>query len=150
MLNARQSANIQWVAPIRGTIMGAERAHEAEDDQQASIVTNSTDGSFRGTERVWRVGSGHHLNAPVALLVFVAIGAIMVSDVYKTSPVTVDEPHWITSGYLTYQLVVSAAGPSEWATAYDALRLGDWGNKNPPVGKFLVGVATAPLLSDPH
>jgi 4-amino-4-deoxy-L-arabinose transferase-like glycosyltransferase len=60
--------------------------------------------------------------------------------------VTTDEPAWITSGYVTLQLVRELASPSRWETAYEARQLGDWGNHNPPVAKLLIGLATAHAL----
>lgn len=60
--------------------------------------------------------------------------------------VSIDEPAWITSALVTLDLYRSAAGPSRWQDAYDAKSLGDWGHKNPPVGKLVLGLALAPFV----
>ncbi|MBI3182666.1 MAG: phospholipid carrier-dependent glycosyltransferase [Myxococcales bacterium] len=56
-----------------------------------------------------------------------------------------DEPEWVTAGYRTFELVRDLSPPLRWEGAYHELNLRDWGNKNPPVGKLLIGAAVAPF-----
>jgi hypothetical protein len=69
-------------------------------------------------------------------------GALYV-EANEPADCTIDEPGWVTSSLVTYRLFRSLAPPSRWGVAYDELQLGEWGNKNPPVGKLLVGAVVA-------
>ncbi len=58
-----------------------------------------------------------HLVAALALVA--ALWASLAGEVLARPPVAIDEPHWITSGALTLDLVTGLAGPSRWEMAYD-------------------------------
>src|SRR5581483_8864109 len=78
-----------------------------------------------------------------AIVLLAALTALLVAGARSGLPCTGDEANWIASGYLTLELARTAAPPSRWARAFEERLLGDWGNKNPPVGKLFVGVAAA-------
>lgn len=80
------------------------------------------------------------------LIAFSVVGVLtgaLVSEALSGEPCSIDEPAWITSGYRTWELLRDASPPAEWERAYDALGLGDFGNKNPPLGKLFVGLTVA-------
>lgn len=51
----------------------------------------------------------------------------------------IDEPAWISSASVTLRLARTLAPPSEWNNAYDRAELGDWGHRNPTLGKLIIG-----------
>jgi len=77
----------------------------------------------------------------VAGLMFALMTAALLHRVLSFAPATIDEPYWISSGHLAWQLVKTGAPPHRWAEAFDEAGLGPFGNQNPPVGKVLVGMA---------
>ena len=79
----------------------------------------------------------------IAGLLIVLMGAELAFESHSDRPATVDEPSWITTGYLTWRLVTEAAPPERWSTAYTERRLGAWGTLNPPLGKLIIGAAVA-------
>jgi hypothetical protein len=83
---------------------------------------------------------GPHVVAAVMIAVMTVVLVAIAADESDAKP---DEAEWITSGYRTFELVTGLAPPSEWETGYLALRLHDWGNKNPPIGKLIIGLAVA-------
>jgi hypothetical protein len=78
-----------------------------------------------------------------AFTVIALLGLAIVSEVQSSPPVAVDEPGWITSGYLTWRLAITGASPQGWVDAYEEAKLGPFGNQNPPVGKLMIGAAVA-------
>lgn len=80
-------------------------------------------------------------HAPMFLLLLF-LGGILVLDVLSEPVCQVDEPHWITTSYVTWRLV-SGDRKLQWKTAYKKHKLGDWGHKNPPLGKLLIGASVA-------
>jgi hypothetical protein len=87
----------------------------------------------------WTAGRTHTIAAVVVLV----LAGLLVRDVRQQAPVTIDEPGWISSGAVTFDLVRRQAPVSDWEQAYDRLHLGDWGNQNPPVAKFYFGAVLA-------
>lgn len=83
-----------------------------------------------------------HLSA----ILLIGLLAASLLDLARLMKIHVDESPWITSGYITYRLVVDLAPPDRWETAYS--RLGSWGNMNPPVGKLLIGLFTAHAITE--
>jgi 4-amino-4-deoxy-L-arabinose transferase-like glycosyltransferase len=80
----------------------------------------------------------------IALLALALAGASLASLArHPARPCQIDEPAWITSSYVTFQLLTEAAPPSRWERAYEDKGLAFWGNMNPPVGKLLTGVWVA-------
>ena len=82
------------------------------------------------------------------------IGVMAMSLAHRVAaeaPISSDEPSWLASGYLTWQLVTTRATSEEWKVAYANRRMTTWGHMNPPVGKVLIGalVAFARDPSDP-
>jgi hypothetical protein len=67
----------------------------------------------------------------------------LVHTAANRTALSIDEPHWITSGYVTYLLIATGAPSAQWETEFDAYGLGHWGNMNPPIGKFIIGIAVA-------
>lgn len=87
----------------------------------------------------WTAGRTH----TIAAVVILVLTGLLVRDVRQEAPVTIDEPGWISSGAVTFDLVRRRAPVSEWEHAYDRLQLGDWGTQNPPVAKFYFGAILA-------
>ena len=83
---------------------------------------------------------------PACLTVVVCLTALRLVPVVHRASVFVDEPAWITSSIVTQRLVFSGASPEQWERAFTDKRLGDWGNKNPPVGKLALGLAVMPFV----
>jgi hypothetical protein len=73
------------------------------------------------------------------LIVVLALTSLLAFEVLQQPPSAVDEPAWLTSGALTFDLARTLSPPSTWASRPGELRLGDWGNKNPPLGKLYFG-----------
>jgi dolichyl-phosphate-mannose-protein mannosyltransferase len=72
----------------------------------------------------------------IALAVIAVLTLVLVVKVRRDPPCAVDEPGWLRSGGITYQLVVERASPAQWETAYGD---SDFDNRNPPIGKLVVG-----------
>ena len=83
----------------------------------------------------------------VELAILALVVLLHVALLRRAGPAVIDEPSWITTGYLTFQLYTSIAPPERWQVAYDEARLGDWGNLNPPLGKLWIGVFVAPAVA---
>jgi 4-amino-4-deoxy-L-arabinose transferase-like glycosyltransferase len=81
------------------------------------------------------------LYAPTVLIGLLA--ALLVAEAHSGARCSVDEPGWIRSGYLAWRLATDLAPPSRWTAAFDDPKLGPWGHQNPPVGKLIIGMATA-------
>jgi hypothetical protein len=79
----------------------------------------------------------------VAAAMIAVMTIVLIAIAASESDAKPDEAEWITAGYRTYELVSELAPPSDWESAYVGLRLHDWGNKNPPVGKLIIGLAVA-------
>ncbi len=79
----------------------------------------------------------------LALIALCLMWFSLFLEVEREGPCTIDEPAWITTGYITFQLVSTLSSISQWETAYDEAHLGDWGNKNPPLGKLIIGAVVA-------
>jgi len=77
----------------------------------------------------------------IAVLIIGLMSAMLLADAKSEARCTVDEPGWITSGYVTWQLVTDLAPPSQWTSAFS--KVGPWGHQNPPVAKLIIGAATA-------
>jgi 4-amino-4-deoxy-L-arabinose transferase-like glycosyltransferase len=80
-----------------------------------------------------------------AILIIGLLGGLFWLEIQLDFPCQIDEPFWMNSGYLTYQLFTSRAGLQRWEKAYKQRKLGDWGHKNPPIGKLLIGAFVASL-----
>jgi len=76
----------------------------------------------------------------IALAVIAVLTLVLVIKVRRDPPCAVDEPGWLRSGGITYQLVVDRAPAARWETAYDD---NDFDNRNPPIGKLVVGAMLA-------
>lgn len=82
------------------------------------------------------------------LLVVLGATTFLIREARADRPGFVDEPAWINAGAITLQLFADRAAPSIWEHAYRDRDLGDWGNKNPPLGKLLIGLAAACATSE--
>jgi len=76
----------------------------------------------------------------IALAVIAVVTLVLVIKVRRDPLCAVDEPGWLRSGGITYQLVVDRAPSERWDTAYDD---NDFDNRNPPIGKLVVGTMLA-------
>src|SRR5262245_42914990 len=76
----------------------------------------------------------------IALAVVAVLTLVLVSKVWRDPPCAVDEPGWLRSGGVTYQLVVDRAPAETWETAYGD---NEFDNRNPPVGKLMIGMMMA-------
>src|SRR5437773_3173984 len=76
----------------------------------------------------------------IALAVIAVLTLVLVIKVTRDPPCAVDEPGWLRSGGITYQLVIDRAPAAAWEIAYDD---NDFDNRNPPVGKLVVGAMLA-------
>ena len=93
--------------------------------------------SWNGSSRIETSGSPR-----VALLVI--LGLVLWLGLSVFDPVcAIDEPAWISSASVTNHLIRTLAPPAEWSDAYDRLQLGDWGHRNPPIGKVVIGAGLA-------
>src|SRR5688572_16861989 len=82
------------------------------------------------------------------LAFWLLLSASLVSEAARPGGPMVDEAEWITSGYVAWQLLAAGAPPSRWERAFAERGLGDWGNKNPPLGKYLIGLAVSRHVHD--
>jgi len=82
----------------------------------------------------------------VAVALLLLLGGAFVVEALRPAPAEIDEPAWVTTSLLTLDLARAGASPAQWGDAYAEAELGDWGNKNPPVGKLLFGMAIAPFV----
>lgn len=64
---------------------------------------------------------------------------MLVETAASDFPPVHDEPPWLTSGVITFDLVATGAPPSLWESRYDEFEMRDWGNRNPPIGKLVIG-----------
>jgi hypothetical protein len=78
-----------------------------------------------------------------ATLTLGLMGVVLLAEAGAGERATVDEPWWITSGYLTWRLATQVAPLERWDRAPVEYQLGAWGNLNPPVAKYLVGAAVS-------
>ena len=69
--------------------------------------------------------------------------AMLSAEARTEPPVETDEPARLTTSDLVWELLATGSGPARWAAAFDERGLGDWGNKNPPLGKYLIGGSIA-------
>jgi hypothetical protein len=81
---------------------------------------------------------GLHL---IALAVIAVLTLTLILKVRRDPQCGVDEPGWLRSGGVTYQLVIQRASAARWETAY--AEDGDFDNRNPPIGKLIIGVILA-------
>jgi Dolichyl-phosphate-mannose-protein mannosyltransferase len=81
---------------------------------------------------------GLHL---IALAVIAVLTLTLILKVRRDPQCGVDEPGWLRSGGVTYQLVIQRASAAQWETAY--AEDGDFDNRNPPIGKLIIGVMLA-------
>ena len=85
----------------------------------------------------WRIAAG--------ALLLAALSASLIGEARQRPPsLTADESQWITSGYVAWKLLRQLEAPARWEAAFDERELADWGNKNPPLGKYVIGVAVTP------
>lgn len=75
--------------------------------------------------------------APWCLLL--AMTLVLVETASSDFPPVHDEPPWLTSGIITFDLVATGASPTDWEHRYDEFEMRDWGNRNPPIGKLIIG-----------
>jgi len=54
----------------------------------------------------------------------------------------------MTSGYLAFSLLSGLEPLQRWEDSWDEYELGDWGNKNPPLGKYFVGAIVSVVNDD--
>jgi hypothetical protein len=90
-----------------------------------------------------------HAQVLCGWLLCLVLCASLVSEAARPSGPMVDEAEWITAGYVAWQLLAAGAPPARWERAFDERKLGDWGNKNPPLGKYIIGLAAARHVRDP-
>jgi hypothetical protein len=89
-----------------------------------------------------------HAHHVFACFLIAALSCYLLREARDPSaPPRIDESEWVTAGYVAFSLVRQLAPVSRWQRAFDERELGDWGNKNPPLGKLIIGAAVAPLVS---
>jgi hypothetical protein len=86
-----------------------------------------------------------HWRIAVGALLVALLSASLIGEARQRPPIlTADESQWITSGYVAWKLLRQRAPPARWERAFDERELSDWGNKNPPLGKYWIGLAVTP------
>jgi len=76
----------------------------------------------------------------IALAVVAMLTLALVYKVRRDPLCAVDEPGWLRSGGVAYQLVTDRAPAEKWETAFGE---NEFDNRNPPVGKLIIGAMMA-------
>jgi hypothetical protein len=82
----------------------------------------------------------------VAVSLLGLLSTSLILEARGPGQVYVDESEWITAGYVAFKLLRECAPLERWEHAFDERALGDWGNKNPPLGKYIIGFAVTPHI----
>jgi hypothetical protein len=82
----------------------------------------------------------------VAISLIGLLSTSLVREARAPRRVYLDESEWITAGYVAFKLLRERAPLARWEHAFDERSLGDWGNKNPPLGKYIIGLAVTPHI----
>ncbi|HEX4352597.1 MAG TPA: phospholipid carrier-dependent glycosyltransferase, partial [Polyangiales bacterium] len=83
-----------------------------------------------------------------AALLLALLSSSLIREAREPAPLYADEAEWMTAGYVAYTLLRDRAPLERWDHAFDEHALGDWGNKNPPLGKYVIGWAIAAQVAN--
>ena len=84
----------------------------------------------------------------ITALILVLCSTGLIWNAIQPNDCVIDEPSWITSGYLGFSLLTDMEPLERWEESWDEYQLGSWGNQNPPLGKYFIGAVVSVVKDD--